>query len=163
MLFPSSMPPRSRLLFALTLAASAACAMREPPAADVDSRVALARRGEQVFKENCNVCHPGGRQGLGPAIERSIERESLVTQIRKGFGLMPAFPEDKLTDDDVSAVIAYVDGLVLIAEAEKARLAREALEKQKSETAEDVLLMVDALEGVQEPPPETIDSTSQLY
>lgn len=142
---------------------SAACAGREPPVLQADSRVALARRGELVFKENCNVCHPGGGKGLGPAIERSIEHESLTLQIRKGIGLMPAFPVDKLGDDDVIAVIAYVDGLVIRAEAEKARIAHQELERAKAETAKGVILMVDALEGIQEPPPETIHSTSQLH
>ncbi len=126
-------------LLLLTLLGSA-CAVREAPiTSENDSVVALARRGEQLFKENCNVCHPGGGKGLGPALERSIARESQLFQIRNGFGLMPAFSEEALSKDDVDAVLAYVDSLVV-----RAQIAQAA---RAAETTSEVVEILDALAG----------------
>lgn len=128
-------------LLALALLVSA-CAARGPAvSAETDSREALARRGEQVFRENCNVCHPSGGKGVGPALDRSLEHQSAVTQIRDGFGLMPAFGEDKLSAADVDAVLRYVDGLV--ARAEIARAA--AAQARADQAAASLNQMIDSL------------------
>ena len=109
--------------------------------AETDSPEALARRGEQLFRESCNACHPSGGKGVGPALERALARESAVQQIRDGFGLMPGFGEDKLSDDDVDAVLAYVDGLV--ARAEIARAAETQARADKA--AASLNRMIDSL------------------
>lgn len=120
----------------------AGCPARGPAiSAETDSHDALARRGETLFRENCNVCHPSGGKGVGPALERSLARESAVQQIRKGFGLMPGFSAEKLSDSDVDAVIAYVDGLVARAEIARAAEAQAAADAMAS----SVILLVDSL------------------
>lgn len=130
---------RHRLLLLVLL--GSACAARERSAVETDSPVALARRGERVFRDHCNACHPGGGKGLGPAIERSLDRASLVGQIRQGIGQMPAFTPATLADGDVEAVLAYVDGLV-----SRARKARsEELARASGEAASSVVRMVDSL------------------
>lgn len=132
---------RSLLLLAMALFVSA-CAARGPDiTSDTDSREALARRGESLFRENCNVCHPFGGKGVGPALERSLARESAVQQIRDGFGLMPGFTADKLSDAEVDAVLAYVDVLVARAELAQAAEARE----RADQAAMSLLLMIDSL------------------
>lgn len=128
-------------LLAMALLVSA-CAARGPAvSAENDSPEALARRGEQLFRENCNACHPSGGKGVGPALERSLARESAVTQIRDGFGLMPGFGEDKLSASDVDAVLAYVDGLV--ARAEIARAAEA--QARADQAAASLMRMIDSL------------------
>lgn len=108
---------------------------------ETDSREALARRGEQLFRENCNACHPSGGKGLGPALERSLARESALQQIRDGFGLMPGFPEEKLSGADVDALLAYVDDLVVRAEIARAAEA----EARADQAAASLMLLIDSL------------------
>lgn len=129
----------SRLALVLLVSA---CAARGPAvSAETDSREALARRGEQLFRENCNACHPSGGKGVGPALERSLEHQTAVTQIRDGFGLMPGFGEDKLSAADVDAVLAYVEGLVARAEIARAAEAQSRADK----AAASLNLMIDSL------------------
>lgn len=131
--------------------ASAACGTRGPAISSAtDSREALARRGETIFRENCNVCHPSGGKGVGPALERSLARESAVQQIRDGFGLMPGFGADKLSDHDVDAVLAYVDGLVARAEARR----EEEAQARADAAATSLVRMMDSLGWDS---PETLD------
>lgn len=137
---------------AVIFLATAACATRAPAISSAtDSREALARRGEAIFRENCNVCHPSGGKGLGPALERSLARESAVQQIRDGFGTMPGFGPEKLTDHDVDAVLAYVDGLVARAGIRRA----EEAQARADAAATSLLRMVDSLGWDS---PESLDS-----
>jgi mono/diheme cytochrome c family protein len=67
-------------------------------------------KGQRLFHRWCYQCHPGGEEGLGPAINnRPLPHIAIRTQIRKGVGAMPAFGEDLLSDSDVSAILAYLD------------------------------------------------------
>jgi mono/diheme cytochrome c family protein len=69
-------------------------------------------QGEAVFVANCNGCHPGGQAGYGPAIEGHPEPVAEVRQIvRQGKGRMPSFGEDKISPDDLEALLAYVDSI----------------------------------------------------
>lgn len=69
-------------------------------------------RGEQVFLSNCNGCHPGGGAGIGPALNNRPIPESLVrSQVRNGRGIMPAFPRDRITDEQLDELVAYVAAL----------------------------------------------------
>ena len=54
---------------------------------------------------------------------------------------MPGFAADKLSDDEVDAVLAYVDGLVA-----RAELAREAEAQARADrAAASLVLMIDSL------------------
>jgi len=132
-----------RLFFLLaTIVLVSGCSARGPAiSAETDSRDAIARRGEAIFRDNCNVCHPSGGKGLGPALDRSLARESAITQVRDGFGLMPGFSADKLSDADVDAVLVYVDALVA-----RAEIARAAETQARADAAaSSVILLVDSL------------------
>lgn len=87
-------------------------------------------RGESLFKAQCNMCHSiTGDPGVGPTLkglfgmERTFEdgstavadeayvKESLRNpgaKIVKGFGKMPAYSEDTLSEDDVNGIIEYL-------------------------------------------------------
>jgi mono/diheme cytochrome c family protein len=70
---------------------------------------ATIARGEQVFKKQCDYCHPGGGAGLGPALNnKPAPAFAIRFQIRHGLGAMPAFDSTKIPASDVRAVADYL-------------------------------------------------------
>lgn len=86
--------------------------------------------GQALFVQNCAVCHQKDRDAVGPALQGVLQRwendrNRLYAFIRnneeviksgdpravevknKWNGTMPAFP--KLTDEQIAAILAYVD------------------------------------------------------
>lgn len=65
-----------------------------------------ASRGEKVFAMACAFCHDNG---LGPAM-RNLKRkvDKLPRTVRAGDETMPFFSRDKLTDQDVADIKAFV-------------------------------------------------------
>ena len=67
------------------------------------------RRGQVVFMRQCNQCHVGGGPGLGPGInDKPLPAFAIKTQVRKGVGTMPAFPKDEISEDDLDALVKYL-------------------------------------------------------
>ena len=84
--------------------AAAGAAPAAPPAAD----------GKAVFTDTCGSCHTlsaAGTSGtVGPNLDDvSLDASAIEDIVRDGRGGMPAFG-DKLSDDEVSAVAAFVAG-----------------------------------------------------
>ena len=66
-------------------------------------------RGEQVFKKQCDYCHPGGGAGLGPSLNnKPAPGFAIRFQIRHGLGAMPAFDSSKIAPVDVRAISDYL-------------------------------------------------------
>lgn len=68
-----------------------------------------AERGKQIFmssKASCNTCHPNGNKGVGPSV-KGINPDRYATQVRNGFGQMPAYPKDAISDQELADLIAY--------------------------------------------------------
>ncbi|MBE0643301.1 MAG: cytochrome c [Bacteroidetes bacterium] len=65
-----------------------------------------AMRGEKVFGMACAFCH---ENGLGPAM-RVVKRkvEHLPRAVRSGDETMPFFSRDKLTDQDIADIKAFI-------------------------------------------------------
>jgi mono/diheme cytochrome c family protein len=61
----------------------------------------------------CNVCHgANGEGGIGPALAGTDHSFDEVTEVvRNGEGGMPAFSEDKLSDDDLKAIYDWAVSL----------------------------------------------------
>jgi mono/diheme cytochrome c family protein len=71
-----------------------------------DPQLAL---GERVFDEHCYQCHPGGDEGLAPAMNNKPLPQWLIkTQVRAGLGAMPSFGDDRISADELDALAAYV-------------------------------------------------------
>ncbi|MBI2862222.1 MAG: cytochrome c [Chloroflexi bacterium] len=76
-----------------------------------------AAAGQAVFQTSCNACHPGGGQGVGPALQGPAFASKYPTDdaiskvVRQGMGVMPAFSPDRLSDQQLADVIAYVRSL----------------------------------------------------
>jgi mono/diheme cytochrome c family protein len=70
------------------------------------------QRGQSLYMLNCNGCHPGGAGGLGPGLaNKPLPGFAMRTQIRAGVGAMPAFTEQMLSDEEVNAIVDYVNAL----------------------------------------------------
>jgi mono/diheme cytochrome c family protein len=68
--------------------------------------------GKRLFQRFCYQCHPGGSEGLGPALDdKLLAKAAIRTQIRAGTGAMPAFGKDWLTDRQVAEIADYVTTL----------------------------------------------------
>lgn len=76
------------------------------------AQAAQVERGREVFARHCYQCHPGGAAGLAPAINDKPLPEAMIKfQVRNGLGAMPAFDEERISDADLDAVVAYLDAL----------------------------------------------------
>jgi mono/diheme cytochrome c family protein len=98
---------------ALVLVAACVPTFREPPVVaplvPADPQVA---RGERVFAHHCQACHPGALAGLGPGIiDKPIPALLVRLQVRVGLGVMPSFAADEIDDDELDALVAYLDAL----------------------------------------------------
>jgi mono/diheme cytochrome c family protein len=70
------------------------------------------QRGELVFAQNCNQCHPGGEGGLGPALNsKPAPVAAIKLVVRTGPAAMPSFGEDEISASDLDAVARYVVAL----------------------------------------------------
>ena len=96
----------------LLLAACGAEQRIEPEAPEVIPATRDETRGKHLFQKFCYQCHPGGSQGLGPALDdKPLAEAAIRTQIRVGAGSMPSFNEEWLTDDQVAEIAEYVTTL----------------------------------------------------
>jgi putative membrane protein len=75
--------------------------------------------GRDVFEVNCAMCHgrdASGMMGMHPSLRGAIARlsvEGVEVTIRNGRDTTPPMPafEDRLTDEEINDVIAYLDTL----------------------------------------------------
>lgn len=83
---------------------------RTPPSAPpLQLTTPKLERGQVVFYNQCHMCHPHGGAGLGPAIvNKPLPGPLMKLQVRKGLGAMPKFTEEKITDEDLDALIEYI-------------------------------------------------------
>ncbi len=71
-----------------------------------------AQRGQLVFMHTCQACHPGGERGLGPALnDKPLPGFLIRMQVRLGLGAMPSFSKDRISRDDLGAIVAYLKTL----------------------------------------------------
>ncbi|MFB3884032.1 MAG: DUF2231 domain-containing protein [Thermodesulfobacteriota bacterium] len=68
------------------------------------------RPGEKVFSAHCNACHPGGTDLTRPAEFISLRDFLAVLRNPKqaGFPQMPAFPSDRISENDAHAIYHYL-------------------------------------------------------
>jgi len=92
--------------------------VRQAPAGPVEGPLSpSAQNGKQLFTTNCNACHPGGAQGIGPRLygtdfaRRYPQDSDLATLIRTGKGNMPGYSEAQLSDAQLQDLIAYLRAL----------------------------------------------------
>jgi hypothetical protein len=66
-------------------------------------------RGKDLFSTHCDDCHPGGEEDVGPSLIADPHSPAdLRKQIREGSGKMRPFPEKRLSNEELEAVLAYL-------------------------------------------------------
>lgn len=71
------------------------------------------RLGHEVFVNNCNICHPGGAAGVGPALNNKgfVPRALIKFQVRQGVGAMLKFSKHRISDEELDALVRYLKAL----------------------------------------------------
>ena len=110
---PSSIfHPRILLLLLAALAGCSTSRREEPLAGPLPLADPQLVNGRQVFMANCYECHPGGSAGLGPSLnDKPLPAFAIRTQVRKGFGAMPAFDDTRIPQPDLDNLVAYLQML----------------------------------------------------
>jgi len=69
-------------------------------------------RGRTLFFAACNSCHPAGAAGIGKSVvESKFAGTGLARYVRNGGRVMPWFTSDRLTDQDVADILAFIQTL----------------------------------------------------
>lgn len=72
--------------------------------------------GGKVYEQDCAICHGQKLEGYPPAfpaltgVGHSMNPEQVSQIVRNGRGRMPGFTTSKLGGDDLSALLAYLEG-----------------------------------------------------
>lgn len=102
------------LLAALSLAVAACGHARksEPIAGPTVLETGDEKRGQLVFMEHCNQCHPGGAAGLGPPLNNvKLPHRLIELKVRNGKPIMPRFPEKVIPEDELDDLVQYMFAL----------------------------------------------------
>ena len=82
------------------------------PAVAEEVDKALFTQGHALFDRNCALCHQSSGKGIPPAFPALVGNENLqelsliVTNIYKGQGAMPAFPQ--LSPQEIASLATYI-------------------------------------------------------
>lgn len=70
------------------------------------------KRGHVLYQVHCHRCHPGGEGGLGPALnDKPLPVFLMKVQVRAGLGAMPGFGSDRISEEEMDDLMAYVIAL----------------------------------------------------
>jgi cytochrome c oxidase cbb3-type subunit III len=65
--------------------------------------------GKEVFSANCDDCHPDGGEDVGPSLVADPHTPAMIRkQVREGSGKMRPFPEKRVSNEDLEALLAYL-------------------------------------------------------
>jgi mono/diheme cytochrome c family protein len=69
--------------------------------------------GKVPYDRVCRVCHgPEGRGNQGPRlVPFEMDADELIVQVREGSGEMPPISENRVSDDEVKQIAAYLKSL----------------------------------------------------
>lgn len=100
-----------------TLAAPAPRAAAAPPAGALSTSSALLAQGKKVFEETaggvgCAYCHGRDGKGTGPAgIQSAFIQGRKEAEVRYAMTSLPMMSNVKLNDQEIEAVVAYLQTL----------------------------------------------------
>ena len=68
-----------------------------------------AEHGKEVFANFCDDCHPDGGEDVGPSLIANPHTPAKIRQqIREGGGKMRPFSEQRLSNDDMESLLAWL-------------------------------------------------------
>ena len=79
------------------------------------------QRGRAVYQQFCDACHGADRAGVLRPEQIASEPDRVRGVIRKGIGQMPPFPENILSEQRLSALLAFLANPTAGAAAEQSR------------------------------------------
>ncbi len=96
---------------------------KDAASAAADKIIAMkgdAQRGWKLYAQACNVCHPTAKKsGIGTQLvkrrpPRDLEKRKhqIAAYVRKGGFTMPFFSEDRLSDQEIADIVAFIDKLI---------------------------------------------------
>jgi mono/diheme cytochrome c family protein len=84
----------------------------EPLVGPLEIRDESVAQGRQAFMRTCYQCHPEGAAGLGPGInDKPLPGGLIKFQVRHGLGAMPAFGPEKISDEELDGIVAYLKAM----------------------------------------------------
>ena len=79
----------------------------EGPVASTD-----VEAGKELFSTFCDDCHPDGEEDVGPSlIEHAHSAARMRQQVREGSGKMRPFSANRLSDEDLEHLLAYLGSI----------------------------------------------------
>ena len=96
---------------------------KDAASAAADQIIAMkgdVQRGWKLYAQACNVCHPTAtKPGIGSQLvkrrpPRDLEKRKhqIAAYVRKGGFTMPFFSEDRLSDQEIADIVAFIAKLV---------------------------------------------------
>lgn len=88
-----------------------ACSLRrnEPLQGSFTPGTTEIAKGQALFNQHCDKCHPGGEGGLGPDINWNPAPSFIKKfQVRHGLGVMPSFKANEISKDELKAMSKYM-------------------------------------------------------
>ena len=96
---------------------------KDAASAAADTIIAMkgdAQKGWKLYGQACNVCHPTAKKsGIGSQLvkrrpPRDLEKRKhqIAAYVRKGGFIMPFFTEDRLSDQDIADIVAFIAKLI---------------------------------------------------
>ena len=78
-----------------------------------DGSDSIAFGNELFFENGCNICHGDtGQGGIGPAIaQTTLTLAAVISQYRNPRAVMPPFAENRISDDQVANIYAFLQSL----------------------------------------------------
>lgn len=75
-----------------------------------------SQKGWKLYSRACNVCHPTAKKpGIGSQLVRKKppkdlekRKHKIASYVRKGGFIMPFFAEDRLSDQDLADIVAFI-------------------------------------------------------
>lgn len=111
--FPEPPPPKAPAQVALALLSPQPQATHSSPGPTLAPTQGDATAGQGLFTQMCNVCHPGGQKGLGPALVGVTGRlggDGIEKVIKGGQGMMPPF-SGRIEDKGLADLLSYLGTL----------------------------------------------------
>lgn len=102
------------LLLLLAVSSCGTAKRGEPISGPLNLQTEQLERGQLVYMQHCQKCHPGGEAGVGTPINNVPLPSGLIKfRVRSkafllGLGRMPSFKEDEISDPDLEALVRYI-------------------------------------------------------